>query len=320
MNGKHTYGMQYVSRKTGLNPHTIRVWEKRYRAVVPERTNTGHRLFTNADIERLELLRHATLSGHSIGHTARLPTKDLRALFQARSHPEYEALLEPYQSDDASTEKLVHEATHSLDSFDQVRLEKVLHQAATTLSSRHLIEKFLAPFLEKQGMLWNEGNLKIAQEHFSSSIIRGFLSHMHRRPPAFPTEQTLLVATPAGQHHEFGAMFASVEAVSRGWCALYLGPNLPAEEIAAAAVSGRVRAVALSIMHLADDARLDNELRLLRRCLPEDIPIVVGGRSASAYRQSLDASGATIAEDMESLSRFLSSIPKTSSGFNNRMP
>src|SRR5689334_7608896 len=72
--------IKVVARRTGLSAHVIRIWEKRYGAVEPERTETRRRLYSDEQIERLSLLREITQSGHSIGHVAKLPTEKLRQL------------------------------------------------------------------------------------------------------------------------------------------------------------------------------------------------------------------------------------------------
>ncbi|MGY8825652.1 MAG: MerR family transcriptional regulator, partial [Candidatus Latescibacterota bacterium] len=72
--------MKVVSRRTGLTSHTIRVWEKRYKAVEPERTDTNRRLYSETDIERLTDLHRATQQGHSIGRIAQLAASELKAL------------------------------------------------------------------------------------------------------------------------------------------------------------------------------------------------------------------------------------------------
>ena len=69
-----------VARRTGLSAHVIRIWEKRYGAVKPERTPTNRRVYSEDQIERLDLLCRVTQAGHSIGHVAKLPTESLRKL------------------------------------------------------------------------------------------------------------------------------------------------------------------------------------------------------------------------------------------------
>lgn len=74
---KAQYPIQLVARLTRLTAHVIRIWEQRYRAVEPQRTPTMRRLYSQRDIERLNLLRELTQAGHSIGQVAQLPTTKL---------------------------------------------------------------------------------------------------------------------------------------------------------------------------------------------------------------------------------------------------
>jgi DNA-binding transcriptional MerR regulator len=78
--------IKVVARRTGLSAHVIRIWEKRYGAVEPERTGTNRRLYSDEQIERLSLLRDITQAGHSIGHVAKLPTEKLRQLAKESRH------------------------------------------------------------------------------------------------------------------------------------------------------------------------------------------------------------------------------------------
>ncbi|HWC58696.1 MAG TPA: MerR family transcriptional regulator, partial [Verrucomicrobiae bacterium] len=70
--------IQAVSRRTGLSPHVIRIWEKRYNAVLPSRTESNRRLYSGEEIERLALLRDVSRAGHTISSIARLSTPELR--------------------------------------------------------------------------------------------------------------------------------------------------------------------------------------------------------------------------------------------------
>jgi methanogenic corrinoid protein MtbC1 len=101
-----------------------------------------------------------------------------------------------------------------------------------------------------------------------------------------------VVATPTGQIHEFGALLVAATATTEGWRVTYLGADLPAEDIAEAAVRTRARAVALSIVYPTGDPAVSDELRRLRNALPKGITLLVGGAAASAYGSWLDEIGA----------------------------
>jgi len=115
-----------------------------------------------------------------------------------------------------------------------------------------------------------------------------------------------VVATPQGQAHELGALAAAVTASTIGWRVTYLGANLPAEEIAAAAAQNDARAVALSIIYPPGDPGLLPELKRLHAYLQADVRLVVGGLSADSYRSVLDSIEAMRLPDMAALRSALS--------------
>lgn len=283
--------IRVVSRRTGLSAHVIRIWEKRYRAVEPTRTPTNRRLYTEAEVERLDLLRHATEAGHAISHVASLTNEQLRTLLVRVS-----VLTERGNgrslAASVDAQDFLKQAIESVRRLDAHGLEGVLRRANLEYGAQGLLQKLAAPLACRVGELWSDGEITAAHEHFATAVIRAFLGSLAR--PFAPAEvaPALVVATPAGQIHELGAVLVSAAATSHGWRAVYLGASLPAAEIAGAALRTHALAVALSIVHPSDDRHLPGELEELRRYLPEGIGIVAGGRAAGAYQSVLDRIGA----------------------------
>jgi methylmalonyl-CoA mutase cobalamin-binding subunit len=125
-----------------------------------------------------------------------------------------------------------------------------------------------------------------------------------------PAAPALLTTTPAGQLHELGALLAGALAATQGWRVIHAGASLPAAEIASAARLNAVVAVALSIVHPATDDALNEELFRLRRLLPAQIDLVVGGRAASAYQETLTRIDATRIGSLEAWLAFVSQHPR----------
>jgi methylmalonyl-CoA mutase cobalamin-binding domain/chain len=121
----------------------------------------------------------------------------------------------------------------------------------------------------------------------------------------------LVVATPAGQIHELGALLVGAAAANLGWHVTYLGASLPAAEIAGAARQNRARAVALSLVYPEDDLRLEGELTRLREALPPDVTLLVGGRATPAYHDALKKIGAVQMNDLAQLYNALDDVRKT---------
>jgi methanogenic corrinoid protein MtbC1 len=92
--------------------------------------------------------------------------------------------------------------------------------------------------------------------------------------------------------HEIGAMMVAATATSEGWRVVYLGADLPIEEIAAAVLHSNARALALSIVYPVDDTRLHDELRRLSNLLPPHVTVLAGGRAIEQYANVLQEIGA----------------------------
>ncbi len=300
------YAIKAVSKRTGLTAHVIRIWEKRYGAVEPDRTATNRRLYSEQQIERLCLLRAITQSGHTIGPVAKLPTEKLRELAAAAYKPgslQISADVTPQSS-------LLNECVAAVKALDARALEESLKRGLTELGTQGMLQRLIAPLAQTIGDLWREGFITAAHEHFASAVIRIFLGHVARPFAAAENAPVLVVTTPSGQLHELGALLAGAAASNLGWRVTYLGASLPAAEIAGAARQNRARAVALSLVYPEDDPRIEGELTQLRELLPRDVALLAGGRAAQAYRKTLDDIGALQITDLAHLCVALDDLRK----------
>lgn len=301
--------IQLVARLTGLSAHVIRIWEQRYRAVEPQRTATRRRLYSQRDIKRLNLLRDATQAGHSIGQVAQLPTDKLGKLVAAS--PNLPTRAPRAVAEAPKCVLFLEECAAAVKLLDARALDDVLQRAVTALGTLGLLQHVVAPLTQTVGDLWREGTLTSAHEHFASSAIRVFLGNLAKPFGAIDNAPVLVVATPAGQVHELGALLVGATAANLGWQVTYLGANLPAAEIAGAAQQCRARAVDLSLVYPEDDARLEGELTLLRRSVPGEVKLLVGGRAMPAYREALEKVGALPIENLAQLGAALDRLRKT---------
>jgi methylmalonyl-CoA mutase cobalamin-binding subunit len=126
--------------------------------------------------------------------------------------------------------------------------------------------------------------------------------HAYDTPATAPH---LIATTPPRQRHELGALMVAAVAAGEGWQATYLGPDLPPEEIAAAAMEKGAQVVALSLIYPPDDPRLADDLRRLRRLLSPSTVLLAGGRAYPAYGAVLDEIGAIRVPDLSTLRREL---------------
>ncbi len=296
--------IRVVARRTGLKPDLIRAWERRYGAVEPGRSSTRRRFYSDAEIERLTLLSRAVRAGHAISQVAQLPAAELEEMIarDAESVAQLPVSSPPTGRSEAALACCLA-AVQRLDARD---LEVQIERASVEAGMPEMLDELIAPLMQRIGDHWKKGTLRPFHEHMASAVVRSFLGSL--RIETSPSAPLLLAATPARQRHELGALLAAATAAAEGWRILYLGCDLPPEEIAAAAIHQGARAVALSLVYPPDDAMLRDELRRLRRLLDPRAELIAGGRAAVAYADVLDDLGVSRIDDLRELRRRLDEL------------
>ena len=269
-------------------------------------------MYSPADIRRLGLLRQAVLSGQNISNAAKLDTRQLEALSA-------DAARESVSSEGAENADIgLRDAGHYLDrclsavlDLEADQLESALNDAAVDLTRLSLMTDVVSALFDRIGRLWADGSIKIVNEHMASSVTQGFLWDMLRSATPGASAPAMVVATPSGQWCQIGALMVAVAGTDSGWHAHYFGPDMPAEEIAAAVKHKQARLAALSITFQAEQNRVIRELKKLKSCLPPDVSIVVGGIAAYAYRQAIEAVGGRRYRNLREFIAELSTWPST---------
>lgn len=300
------YPVRLVALRTGLTPHVLRAWERRYGLVTPTRTDGGQRLYSQHDIERLSRLRRLTERGHAIGRLAPLELDELVRLDEeSAADAATGAPLEPTspRSPTGSVLDYVAPALLAARRLNAAELEAILERAAVTLGAPEFLDGVVARVLDDIGRGWRERSVSIAQEHLATAVVRrvlGWLLGVYRVDGAAPR---LVVATPPGQVHELGALMVAVSAAAEGWAVTYLGPDLPVADLVSAVAQTGARAVALSVVYVPDDRDLGPVLRETRASLPARVPLLLGGAAAGAIH--LDGAGGGV-QRMNSLAELRS--------------
>jgi DNA-binding transcriptional MerR regulator/methylmalonyl-CoA mutase cobalamin-binding subunit len=295
--------IQVVVRRTGLSADVIRAWERRYEAVSPQRSPTSRRLYSEEDVERLLLLREATQTGRRIGDVAHLSLPDLKKLLAAdiKTAPRVDEQAIVVNDIPRSARGYVQSCLRAVHDLDGQALDSALAEASLVLTTPVLLEEVVTPLLQQVGNEWRAGQLRPCHEHLATAELRSFLGNLVTHTNMTGTGPAVLITTPRGQRHELGALMVAVTFAFGGWNPLYLGPDIPSDEIAFAAVAKQIKVVAISISYPADDPRLPEALRRLRRQLPQDIVLLVGGAAVIGYRQVLEEIGAQHVPDLPTL-------------------
>lgn len=269
------YRVGMVAKLTGLSTHTLRMWEKRHEAVVPARTPAGGRLYSDADVERLSLLKRLVDAGHSIGSIANLDREELERTFSQQRPPK--------QRYAASSEETRERFLAAVMELDVVSAERVISRAAVAFQPREFLSEIVEPTLTELGRRWDRGDLRIVHEHLASSILRSLLVSMTRVYGHRDQAPRAVIATPATERHEFGALMVAMLMAMDGWHVVYLGTDLPAEEILFALERTPARVLLLSVVRSRGPA-LEREVETIERGLVPGVKMVVGGRAGRDLR------------------------------------
>jgi len=307
--------IRLVAHRTGLTVDLIRAWEKRYQVVDPARSDTKRRLYSDYDIERLRLMRIAKHAGRRLVDIAPLSLELLRDVVSEDSRYAEAADAAPVHRPswaERSLERTENEAiTQMLDAIecmDQFRFDQLLQDGLVRQSVPAFLEKTLAPLLREIGELTRSGVMRIAHEHMATAHLRTFLGALRFREVFTGTEPKIVITTPTGQLHELGALMISALVSVDGWLPIYLGPNTPADEIAACVKQSGARAVSLSLTYPADDPRIPTELTRLRSQLDRSIAVFVGGAAMDGHRDLVDRLGIEAPTSLQALRQSLQDL------------
>jgi DNA-binding transcriptional MerR regulator len=261
-----TYPLRSAARLTGLSPELLRAWERRHGVVEPVRTPGGTRRYRASDLERLRLLKAATDAGHRIGALAGL------------SNPELEQLGIP---PGAAPRDRLEEIFAALDAFDGAEAQRLLALQLSALGALAFAREIAMPLAREIGERWAGQRMRIASEHLATAVLRSLLGSALQPSATALRGARIVFATLEGERHELGLLMAALTSMGAGANALYLGPEVPVEDLLYAVSRSGASALALSIVASpAGDATRRHAA--LRAGLPADVHLWVGGAGAGA--------------------------------------
>ena len=180
----------------------------------------------------------------------------------------------------SAVERIVAEVLAAAGDYDIAACDRLLAAAAAGLDPLVLVRDVVSPVLNEAGNRWQRGEWSVVQEHMLSGVVRRQLSYALDRHLTTADGPSVLFTTLSGERHEMGGLMGAVVAASRGFHCIYLGPDLPAEEIGRFCRHQRVHALALSLVTQPDVIDAAGQLLELRRHVSAEIEIWVAGQAA----------------------------------------
>ena len=287
-----------LANLTGVNPVTLRAWERRYNLLQPARTPKGHRLYSMADVELIQQVLALLESGMAIGQVREVVEREQNAI----------------ASDGPCTEDtwslLRQRLMAAVESFDENALNEIYQEALSLYPVDSVTLRLITPTLRELGQRWQTRQTGgVAEEHFFSGFLRNKLgARLHHRTHQLQGPKLITACLP-GEQHEVGLLLFALAITERHYRPVVLGANMPLAELPE--VQHRVQGcgIVLSGSVNIHPQVLENELPRLVQQSP--VPVLVGGGVLQEHTALvLHAGAVALGEDLHLGIRRLEAVLK----------
>ena len=275
------FNLKAVLQETNIAADTLRAWERRYGLPMPERTEGGHRLYSQYDIETIKWLLARQTEGLSISRAVDLWNEkiaskiDPLAGFTSSTLTSLQTTPAIYTSPDTNLDSLRAQWIQACLSFNETNAEQILNQAFSMFPVEAVCMEVLQKGLSEFGGLWYTNRASVQQEHFASGLAMRRLDSLLGGSPAPTRNQTVLVGCPSNEWHTFTPLHLALLLRRRGLNVIHLGANVPAEQFEETVTTVRANLVILVAQTLTTAAALQTTAQALSGLRA---PVGYGGR------------------------------------------
>ncbi|MFT4611071.1 MAG: DNA-binding transcriptional MerR regulator [Glaciecola sp.] len=221
-NIKSTFSIKDLENLTGVKAHTIRIWEKRYNLLQPERTETNIRYYSLVNLQKLLNISYLNSNGYKISKIVSLEATEIPKLVK-------------------EVAKNDHTNSHAIDMFKLSMLnfdQKLFYDTYETLIQKksflEMLYQDFIPLLSEIGMLWQTDTITPAHEHFLTSFIRQKIlvnTENIQSQNQQKTDKVYVLYLPDNEVHELGLMIINYQIIASGHRSIFLGQSVPLESL-----------------------------------------------------------------------------------------
>lgn len=211
------------SERVGVSPDLLRVWERRYGLLEPQRTPNGRRLYGHLDEQRVKAMNRALARGLRAREAA-------HAALAGSPHPEAD------ERTATELDEVTQRLRRALDALDDSSAQEQLDQLFAGYSVDSALSHVILPYLHELGERWASDEIGVGHEHFAANLIQGRLMGLAHLWDSGTGARALLACAP-GEQHTLGLLCFGLSLRSRGWRITYLGADTPIPAVAQVAAS-----------------------------------------------------------------------------------
>ncbi len=222
------FTISQLEQFSGIRAHTIRMWEQRYNALTPNRTDGNTRFYDNSQLRRLLNIVSLLDSGYKVSELCLMSDPQLFNILR----PQTEGKLPSNEGHRYFINQLIAAGM----TYDELHFEKILASCILRMGLRDAYINVMYPMMNQVGLLWASDALPPAQEHFISNLIRQKLfTAIDSLPPAEKSSRSWVLFLPEDEFHEVGLLMTHYLLKQAGHKVIYLGTNVPLDTLTSAA-------------------------------------------------------------------------------------
>lgn len=215
---KQHFSIKDLEHLTGVKAHTIRIWEKRYNILQPQRTDTNIRTYDIGDLQKILNVTFLNSHGYKISRISKLNSEEVISLVK----------------DVAASSSVQNRALNSFKismlNFDKVLFEETYRDLNESMDFRAIFHQIFLPLLDQIGILWQTAAINPVHEHFLAALVKQKLYEniaMLQNEQDQQEDDLFVLFLPENEIHDLGLLFLNYELNYHKRKTIFLGPSLP---------------------------------------------------------------------------------------------
>ena len=269
---ENKFSINVMSTATGIMPHTIRTWEKRYQVFTPGRSEGGQRLYSETDLDKAKLIVALIDQGHTISSLAKYSLKNLRSLLGHNNR-------EDSESEKVFTSVEIKKLLKHLGNFDIDLVASGMQHLRLSIGVKEFIFKIVLPVMHEIEKLALKGVYSISQEHIITTIVSDQL-HQINLANEGPNCNRFALATPVGNLHDLPIMIAEIICHANRVPTNYLGASHPADCLGEAVNALKCKTIVMGVISSVQwnyEKDIVKYLQSIDKYLNNTVEIILGG-------------------------------------------
>lgn len=219
---RQNFSIKDLEHLSGVKAHTIRIWEKRYNILNPDRTDTNIRTYNIGNLQKILNVTFLNEHGYKISRIAKLSdleiTKMVKEVAASSSHKD----------------RAINSFKLSMINFDQNLFHQTYRSLLTTRTFRNIFHEIFIPLLDEIGLLWQTDTINPVHEHFLVGLIKQKLYlniSQLENSNEFKDDSLYVLFLPENEIHDLGILYLNYELNFNHRKTIYLGPSMPIKDM-----------------------------------------------------------------------------------------